>query len=102
MDRVRPTPAEPPRAARRPRVLETHGDRRVDPYYWLRDRDDPDVVAYLEAENAYTDAFMAGLHDLQEKVYREVVGRVQETDYSAPIFYNGWWSYTRTVEGLDY
>ena len=96
------TPARPPVAASRPKVLEAHGDRRVDPYYWLRDKQDPDVIAYLEAENAYTDAVLAGAGDLQDRLYREVVGRVQETDSSAATLYKGWWTYTRTVEGLDY
>jgi oligopeptidase B len=93
---------EPPFAPRRPRVLAAHGDRRVDPYYWLREKDNPEVIAYLEAENAYADAVMAPTLPLQETLYREIVGRVQETDTSAPAFYKGWWSYTRTVEGLDY
>ena len=74
----------------------------MDPFYWLRDKQNPEVIAYLEAENAYTDAAMAGAADLPERVYHEIVGRVQETDTSAPTFYKGWWTYTRTVEGLDY
>ena len=93
---------QPPIARRRPKVLEAHGDRRVDPYYWLREKDNPEVIAYLEAENAYTDAVMAPTAPLQENLYRETVGRVQETDTSAPVFHRGWWTYTRTVEGLDY
>src|SRR6202171_1341714 len=96
-----PSP-QPPFAQRRPKVLEAHGDRRVDPYYWLREKQNPEVIAYLEAENAYADAVMAPTADLQEKLYNEIVGRVQETDTSAPVFYKGWWTYTRTVEGLDY
>jgi oligopeptidase B len=95
-------PPAPPVARQRPHVLEAHGDRRIDPYYWLRDRQDPEVIAYLEAENAHTAGVMSGLRELEEKLYHEVVGRVQETDYSAPVFHRGWWSYTRTVEGLDY
>ena len=93
---------EPPFAAQRPRILEAHGDRRVDPYYWLRERDNPEVTAYLEAENSYADAVMAPTVPLQERVYREIVGRVQQTDTTAPAMYKGWWTYTRTVEGLDY
>ena len=96
------TPARPPAAPQRPHILEAHGDRSVDPYYWLRDKHNPEVTAYLEAENTYADAVMSDVADLQDRLYREVVGRVQETDYSAPVFYKGWWSYTRTVEGLDY
>jgi oligopeptidase B len=74
----------------------------VDPYYWLREKENPEVRAYLEAENAYADAVMAPTLPLQETLYREIVGRVQETDTSAPTLYKGWWSYTRTAEGLDY
>ena len=96
------TPACPPVAAVRPEVLEADGDRRVDPYYWLRDKHDPEVIAYLEAENAYTDAVTAGAGDLQERLYREIIGRVQETDSSAATLFKGWLTYTRTVEGLDY
>src|ERR1700694_3165855 len=92
----------PPIAERRPTVLEAHGDSRIDPYYWLREKDNPEVLAYLQAENEYADAVMAPTTPLQETLYREIVGRVQETDFSAPTFYKGWWTYTRTVEGLDY
>ncbi len=92
----------PPEAPRRPKVLEAHGDRRVDPYYWLREKDNPKVIAYLEAENEYAESVMAPTAQLREEVYREIVGRVQETDFSAPTFCKGWWTYTRTVEGLDY
>ena len=58
-------------------VLEAHGEKRVDPYYWLRDKQNPEVIAFLEAENAYTDAVMAPTADLQEKLYSEIVGRIQ-------------------------
>ena len=102
MGRVKVTPARPPVAAERPYVLRAHGDSRVDPYYWLREKQNPEVIAYLEAENAYAGAVIAAAVELEEKLYREVVGRVQETDTSAPIFLKGWWHYTRTVEGLDY
>lgn len=96
------TPARPPAAAERPVVLETHGERRIDEYYWLRERSNPEVMAYLEAENGYADAVMAPAAALEETLYKEVLGRIQETDTSASTFYKGWWDYTRTVEGLDY
>ena len=99
---ARLTEPSPPVAPRRPRVLETHGDSRVDQYYWLREKDNPEVLAYLAAENSYADAVMAPTGALQETLYREILGRVQETDFSAPTLYRGWWTYTRTVEGLDY
>ncbi|MDQ6721110.1 MAG: S9 family peptidase [Candidatus Dormibacteraeota bacterium] len=93
---------KPPTAPRRPKVLEKHGDRRIDPYYWMREKDNPEVIAYLEAENAYTDAVTAPTAALRERLYREIVGRIQETDTSAPSYFKGYWHYTRTVEGLDY
>ncbi len=96
------TAPRPPQAPRRPKVLEKHGDRRVDPYYWMREKANPEVIAHLKAENAYTDAVMAPTETLREQLYREIVGRIQETDTSAPSFFKGFWNYTRTVEGLDY
>jgi oligopeptidase B len=96
------TAPKPPQAPRRPTVLEKHGDRRVDPYYWMREKGDPEVIAHLKAENAYTDAVMAPTEALREQLYKEIVGRIQETDTSAPSFFKGYWNYTRTVEGLDY
>jgi oligopeptidase B len=96
------TAPSPPLAPRRPRILEAHGDRRVDPYYWLREKDNPEVIAYLEAENSYAAGVMRPAADLEERLYREILGRVQETDTSAPTLFKGWWTYTRTVEGLDY
>src|SRR4029077_19783796 len=101
MEPDRVTAPRPPIAERRLRILEAHGDRRVDPYYWLREKDDPEVLAYLAAENSYVDAVMQPVADLEERLYREILGRIQETDTSAPTLFKGWWTYTRTVEGLD-
>ena len=94
--------ATPPVAPRRPRVEELHGETRQDDYFWLRDREDPAVVAHLEAENAYTDAVMAPTAALQEALYREMLGRIQETDESAPYRQRGFWYSTRTEEGRQY
>ncbi|HLZ96016.1 MAG TPA: S9 family peptidase [Candidatus Dormibacteraeota bacterium] len=88
--------------ARRPALLQKHGDTRIDPYFWLRQRANPEVVAHLAAENEYADLVMAPTNGLQEKIYEEIVGRIQQTDVSPPIFFKGYWHYTRTVEGLDY
>jgi oligopeptidase B len=96
-----PTP-EPPRAPSRPTTLTAHGDDRIDPYYWLRDRDNPEVIAHLEAENEFTKAALAHTEALQEKLYDEIVARIQETDLSAPVRKGDWWYYSRTVEGLQY
>ena len=102
MDQVKQVQPKPPLAAKRPVPLEAQGDRRVDDYYWLREKENPEVIAHLEAENAYTHAAMADAAELERTLYREVVGRIQETDTSAPVLFRGWWYYTRTVEGLDY
>jgi len=100
---VTTTPAPtPPVAERRPVVHEAHGERRVDEYGWLRERDDPAVIAHLEAENAYTDAMTAPTAELRERLYAEIVGRIQQSDISAPVP-NGPWQYcSRTEEGRQY
>jgi oligopeptidase B len=92
----------PPRAPRRPEHLTLHGDERVDDWYWLRRRDDPEVMAYLEAENAYTDAVLAPLMPLRERIFEEIRSRVQETDVSAPVPDRAWEYVTRTYEELQY
>ena len=92
----------PPIAKRVPHVHRAHGDERPDDYHWLRDREDPDVTAYLEAENAYADAVMAPLRPLQEKLYAEILSRIQETDLSVPVPYGPYLYYSRSVEGLQY
>jgi oligopeptidase B len=101
-DRPEPQAAEPPVAERRPVALEAHGDVRIDDWYWLRDKDDPEVIAHLEAENAYTEAVMAGTRPLQEALYAEMVARIQETDLSVPVRKGPWLYYGRTVEGSSY
>jgi len=92
----------PPIAARRPHVVSAHGDDRSDDLYWLRDRDDPEVIALLEAENAYTDAVLAPTEGLQEKLFEEIRSHVQETDLSVPTRLRDHWIYSRTVEGEAY
>ncbi|TFD18055.1 S9 family peptidase [Cryobacterium sp. TMT1-21] len=92
----------PPRAARKPQQRSFHNDVFTDDYDWLRDKDSPDVIAHLEAENAFTDARTAHLSLLQEQVFEEIKGRTQETDLSVPVRQGKWWYYTRTVEGQSY
>jgi oligopeptidase B len=74
----------------------------VDDWLWLRDRDDPEVLDLLRAENAYTAAASAHLEALHERLFGEIKGRIVETDLSVPVRKDGWWYYTRTVEGSDY
>jgi oligopeptidase B len=94
--------AGPPRAKIIPKEIACHGDQRVDNYFWLRDRRDPDVTAYLEAENRYTEEAMAPTKSLQEVLYREILGRIQETDVSVPVKRDDYFYYTRTEEGKAY
>jgi oligopeptidase B len=94
--------ATPPVAPRRPHRLRAHGDERVDDWYWLRDRDDPEVREYLEAENAYTEAATAATEELRKRLYDEIVGRVQETDVSAPVRKGPYEYFTRTIEDRQY
>ncbi len=92
----------PPMARRIPHRLEKHGDVRIDPYYWLREQDNPEVRAYLEAENAYTEAVMAHTADLQEALFQEMRGRMKETDLSVPERIGDYFYYTRTEAGKQY
>jgi oligopeptidase B len=97
------TALDPPVAEARPhQVVAPHGHVRVDPYYWLRDPEDPEVIAYLEAENAYADALMDHTEALQERIFEEIRGRIQETDMSVPYRRGSYWYYTRHEEGKDY
>jgi oligopeptidase B len=95
--------ADVPPVAKKVRTTSTlHGDTRVDDYAWLRDKTDPDTIAYLEAENAYADAVMAPTQALQEQLYGEIVGRIQQTDMNVPFRKDGWFYYSRTEEGRQY
>ncbi len=93
---------EGPRAPEMPERLEIHGDVRIDEYYGLRDRDDTRVIAYLEAENAYTKTTMAHTKALQEELFEELKGRVKQTDESVPCLDDGYYYYTRFEEGQEY
>ncbi len=93
---------DPPVAKVEPVELTTHGHVRIDPYYWLRERDNPDVLAYLEAENAYTDAVMAHTKDLEDALFEEMKGRIKQDDASVPYRQDGYYYYTRFEEGQEY
>src|SRR6185436_7317876 len=92
----------PPVAARRPKAMSKFGDRRVDEYFWLRDKESPEVIEYLEAENAYARAAMKPLEKFREALYQEMLGRIQQTDESVPYRCRGYWYYHREVEGRQY
>ena len=91
-----------PMAEKRAHVHREHGQERVDPWYWLRDREDPATIAYIEAENAYMEGRTAHTQAARDQLFAEMLGRIQETDTSAPVARGGWLYYSRTVEGLSY
>ena len=99
------TAATPPDAAQRPHtVTAPHGAQRSDEYYWLRDdkRQNPEMLAYLQAENAYADAVLAPLQGVQNRLYEEIVARIKQDDSSVPYRERGWWYYSRFETGKDY
>ncbi len=94
--------SQPPTAPQRPKTLVAHGDERIDPYYWLSDRTNPEVVTYLEAENAYTKTQMEHTEAFQQTLFNEMLGRIQETDLSVPYRYGNYEYYSRTEAGKPY
>ena len=95
-------PPRPPVAEIKPVELTEHGNTRVDNYFWLRERDNPKVLDYLKAENAYTDAMMAESKPLEEKLYRETIARIKQDDSTVPYLENGYEYWTRFAEGQEY
>jgi oligopeptidase B len=96
-----PVPA-PPVARRQPKVTEMHGEKLVDDYAWLREKGTPEVTAHLTAERDYALAVMKPTAELQQKLYDEMLGRIQQTDVSVPWRDRGYWYYSRTEEGKQY
>ena len=92
----------PPEASQRPYEMTLHGDTRIDPYYWMKDRENPEVVAYLEAENRYAEAVMGPHEELMDTLFDEMVGRLDPSEESVPYELNGYWYYSRYEDGLDY
>jgi oligopeptidase B len=93
---------KPPSARRDSKVDVVHGEKRQDDYFWLRRKEDPQVRAYLEAENAYTDAVMKPTEPLQEALYSEMLGRIKETDLTVPFRKGDFFYYSRTEKGKQY
>ena len=92
----------PPQAQRRPVEIVKHDDVRVDEFFWLRERDNPEVLAYLQAENDYCARSMAHTEPLQEALYAEMLGRIRQTDQTAPLPEGAYWYYERSEEGRAY
>jgi len=91
-----------PRAGKIEKELIAHDHKRTDPYYWLNDRDNPEVIRYLKTENDYTEKVMKHTVAFQETLYKEIVGRIKQTDESVPYLSNGYWYYLRYEEGREY
>jgi oligopeptidase B len=93
---------QPPVAAKKPHVTKIHGYTLTDDYFWLREKSNPDVIKYLEAENAYTETVMGPTKGLQETLYKEMLGRIKQTDLSVPYRLGEYVYYSRTEEGKQY
>ncbi|MBP94004.1 MAG: oligopeptidase B [Flavobacteriaceae bacterium] len=94
--------SNPPIAKKIAKSLITHGDERIDNYFWLNDRENSEVIEYLNAENAYTQSVMKPTEDFQKSLFEEMKARIKEDDESVPYFYNGYWYITRYETGKDY
>jgi oligopeptidase B len=97
-----PQVAVPPVAKKVPKETVLHDEKRIDDYFWLREKKNPDVIAYLEAENAYTAAVMKPTEKLQQKLYQEMLGRIKQTDLTVPYRLGKYVYYSRTEEGKQY
>lgn len=96
------TNPQPPIAPRRPHLITQHGRTRTDDFFWMRERDNAEVIAQLEAENAYANAVMAHTTELQKQLFQEMKGRIKEQDVSAPVKDGAYFYYTREEEGQQY
>lgn len=93
---------QPPKAKKIDKILEKHGDQRIDSYYWMNERENPEVISYLEAENAYCDAMMKDTEDFQNLLFEEMKSRYQKDDSSLPYFFNEYWYLVRYEDGKEY
>jgi oligopeptidase B len=92
----------PPQAPQHPHLINQQGESRTDPFFWLRDNKDPETIKYLEAENRYADLMLKPVQALREKLYREMRGRIQETDLSVPYRIDDYYYYARSESGKQY
>ncbi len=93
---------QPPRPPKKPHKMEIHGHVRIDDYYWMNERDSKEVLDYLNAENAYTEAVLKHTKEFQESLFKEMVGRIKQTDLSVPYRLRGYYYYLRYDEGKEY
>jgi oligopeptidase B len=99
---IDPRAAKPPVAKKTPKTMQIHGDTRVDNYFWLREKSNPEVIGYLNAENAYAEAVTKRTEPFQEALYKEMVARIKETDLDVPHRIGEWWYYSKTEKGKQY
>lgn len=97
-----PTMPTPPIAAKKPQVFEKFGDKRVDDYFWLREKTNPEVTDYLKAENVYTQTVLGPMKSFQETLYKDMLSRIKETDENVPYKKGSYWYYSRTEMGKQY
>ena len=100
--KVKVSEVEPPVCKEIPKKLEKFNDVRIDNYYWLKERENPEVIAYLEQENKYTEEKLKHTKGLQENLFKEMKARIKEDDSSAPLYYNGYYYITRNEQGKEY
>ena len=93
---------QPPDCKKVPKTDTIHSKVLTDNYYWLKERDNPDVLKYIKAENAYTESMMKPTKELQEQLYKEILSRIKQTDVSVPYKLRGYWYYSKTEEGKNY
>src|SRR5678815_4001741 len=96
------TVPQPPVAKKIEKINKIHGETVVDDYFWLRDKSNPEVIKYLKAEDAYADAMTASTKGFQDALYKEMLGRIKETDVNVPYKNGNYYYYTRTIEGKQY
>ncbi len=90
-----------PQAKKIENILEIHGDKRIDNYFWMNDRENPEVIKYLEEENTYAEAMMKETEAFQEELYEEMKARYKKDDESIPYFFNEYWYIVRYEEGKN-
>src|SRR5262249_52612481 len=98
-DGNKPAMLRPPTTEKKPKVTEINGDRLVDNYFWLREKTNQAVIAHLEAENAYTTAVMKPTEAFQDRLYKEILSHIKQTDVNVPYRWGAYFYYSRTVEG---
>jgi oligopeptidase B len=95
-------PSQPPVAPTKPFSFDFHGQKIEDPYHWLKDKANPETIQYIKSENAYREGLTKELKPFEDKLYREMLSHIKQTDLSVPVRDNGYWYYSRTEEGKQY